>query len=57
MILAEKTTTVGGTMRLAAGMDDGRVEFSTIHQGVRVDFGANQSQAWAWFNSTAGADL
>ena len=57
MILAEKTTTVGGTMRLVAGMDDGRVEFSTIHQGVRVDVGSNQAQAWEWFNSTAGEGL
>lgn len=56
MILAEKTTASGSIMRLVLGMDDGVVEFSTIHQGVIVNFGAKQSEAWAWFNAVVGAD-
>lgn len=56
MILAEKKTTVGGTMRLVVGMDDGVVEYITIHQGVQVNFGLNQAEAWAWFNSTTGVE-
>lgn len=56
MILAEKTTASGSIMRLVLGMDDGVVEFLTIHQGVIVNFGAKQSEAWAWFNAVVGAD-
>jgi len=54
MILAEKKTTVGA-MRLIVAMDDGEVEYCTIHQGVQVNFGANQAEAWAWFDTTADA--
>jgi hypothetical protein len=56
MVLAEKKTLSGGTIKLIAGIDDGNVEFITLHQGVQVNFGPRQSEAWAWFNSTAGVD-
>ena len=51
MIMAEKKTT-NGTMRLVMAMDDGIVEFVVVHQRVQVNFGQNQSEAWAWYNAT-----
>ena len=53
MIMAEKKTT-NGTMRLVMAMDDGVVEFVVVHQRVQVNFGQNQSEAWAWYNATDG---
>ena len=53
MILAEKKTSVGGTMLIIMDIDDGIVEFATFYQGVRVDFGQSQAEAWAWYNTTA----
>jgi len=53
MIVAEKKTLRGETMKLIITMDDGLVEFITSHQGVQVNFGQSQAEAWAWFNSTA----
>ena len=56
MIIAEKKTT-NGTMRLVVAIDDGGVaEFFVVHQRVHVNFGQNQSEAWAWYNATDGVE-
>ena len=55
MILAEKKTLSGSTMRLVLAMDDGVVQYVTVHQGVQVNFGCNQAEAWAWYNATVEA--